>query len=163
VRQNAAFAVVDPVRRNARLTVIDKHSGRNCRVCGAKGGLLALAKALGIDLPNRARVRSNAKREGITLAQYAELKHLDLGFLAGEGLTDAMYAGAPAVWIPFPTEMRLAIGLIDSVFLARRIAFRSCLHPMSVVLGAAERAGLRPVERQRGLLWEVTALAHTRV
>jgi len=59
--------------------------------------------------------------------------------------------------------MRLAIGLIDSVFLARRIAFRSCLHPMSVVLGAAERAGLRPVERQRGLLWEVTALARTRV
>lgn len=76
----------------------------NCRVCGAKGGFLALAKALGIDLPKRASVKSNAKREGITLAQYAELKQLDLGFLTGEGLTDATYAGAPAVWIPFPAE-----------------------------------------------------------
>jgi hypothetical protein len=34
---------------------------------------------------------------------------------------------------------------------------------MNVVLGAAERAGLRPVERQRGLFWEVTALARSRV
>jgi hypothetical protein len=74
----------------------------SCPVCGAKGGFVPLAKALGIDLPKRASMKPNAKREGITLAQYAELKHLDLGFLASEGLADATYAGAPAVWIPAP-------------------------------------------------------------
>jgi hypothetical protein len=38
---------------------------------------------------------------GCTLTQYAELKGLPIAFLAGQGLSDISYQGAPAVRIPY--------------------------------------------------------------
>lgn len=78
----------------------------SCPVCGAGGGILELASALAIDVRARgeglpgAGPRRTAKPTGINLDEYARLKQLDPALLRADGVEDATYCRAPAVWIP---------------------------------------------------------------
>jgi hypothetical protein len=121
----------------------------NCRVCGAKGGFAALAKALGIDWPKRANVKSNAKREGITLAQYAELKQLDPKLLITDGVADMTYHDAPAVWIPAP----LPDGTVDGAG-QFRVKVKGPGHLISAAGMKARPLGLHRLDlaRERGYI-----------
>jgi magnesium-protoporphyrin O-methyltransferase len=61
----------------------------------------------------------------------------------------------------FPRERRLTrIGFGGLNLLSRllRWEYRSFIHPVAEILGAAERRGLKPVDDHRGLVWQIVAL-----
>lgn len=61
----------------------------------------------------------------------------------------------------FPRERRLtriAFGGLNVGARLLRWEYRSFIHPVSEIIGAAERRGLKQVEEHRGLIWQVAAL-----
>ncbi|MEX0816433.1 MAG: methyltransferase [Gaiellales bacterium] len=61
----------------------------------------------------------------------------------------------------FPRERRLTrigFGGLNLVARLLRWEYRSFIHPVSEIIGAAERRGLKQVEEHRGLIWQVVAL-----
>lgn len=64
----------------------------------------------------------------------------------------------------FPRERRLTrigFGGLNLVARLLRWEYRSFIHPVSEIIGAAERRGLKQVEEHRGLIWQVVALERT--
>jgi SAM-dependent methyltransferase len=60
----------------------------------------------------------------------------------------------------FPRERRLTrigFGGLNLVSRLLRWEYRSFIHPIAEILGAAERRGLKPVHEHRGLIWQVAA------
>lgn len=88
--------------------------GYKCFVCDAEGGLLALARHLGVEI-------APAGPAGLTVARYAAAKRLPLEFLRSLGLADATWYGKPALEIPYRNEsgqviarrVRKALGSLD--------------------------------------------------
>jgi magnesium-protoporphyrin O-methyltransferase len=61
----------------------------------------------------------------------------------------------------FPRERRLTrigFGGLNLISRLLRWEFRSFIHPVAEILGAAERRGLKPVDDHRGLVWQTVAL-----
>jgi magnesium-protoporphyrin O-methyltransferase len=61
----------------------------------------------------------------------------------------------------FPRERRLTrigFGGLNLISRLLRWEFRSFIHPVAEILGAAERRGLKPVDDHRGLVWQIVAL-----
>ena len=61
----------------------------------------------------------------------------------------------------FPVDrwwIRIGIDAANAWLALRGNAFRGYVHPTRVVLAAAERGGLRLVEHERGLIWQLLAL-----
>lgn len=61
----------------------------------------------------------------------------------------------------FPRERRLTrigFGGLNLVSRLLRWEYRSFIHPVAEILGAAERRGLKPVDDHRGLIWQTVAL-----
>jgi magnesium-protoporphyrin O-methyltransferase len=64
----------------------------------------------------------------------------------------------------FPRERRLnriGFGALNLVSRLLRWEYRSFIHPVSEILGAAERRGLKPVQEHRGFVWQVAAFERT--
>ena len=64
----------------------------------------------------------------------------------------------------FPRERRLTrigIGGVNLVSRLLRWEYRSFVHPVPEIMGAAERRGLKPVDEHRGLFWQVAAFERT--
>jgi 2-polyprenyl-3-methyl-5-hydroxy-6-metoxy-1,4-benzoquinol methylase len=65
--------------------------------------------------------------------------------------------------LTYPQErvwIRAGLAVANAFLRVRRCGFRAYAHPVGVILGAAEREGLRLEERvRRGLLWESASLA----
>jgi magnesium-protoporphyrin O-methyltransferase len=64
----------------------------------------------------------------------------------------------------FPRERRLTrigFGGLNLVLRLLRWEYRSFIHPVGEILGAAERRGLKPVEEHRGFVWQVAAFERT--
>jgi 2-polyprenyl-3-methyl-5-hydroxy-6-metoxy-1,4-benzoquinol methylase len=56
---------------------------------------------------------------------------------------------------------RAVVALLNVFFVVRRLRFRSFGHPISTIVAAGERAGLRVVGRHRGFVWQFIALERT--
>ena len=54
--------------------------------------------------------------------------------------------------------IRVGLGLMNVGARLLRWEFRSFIHPVAEILGAAERRGLKPVDDHRGLVWQTVAL-----
>lgn len=64
----------------------------------------------------------------------------------------------------FPRERRLTrigFGGLNLVLRLLRWEYRSFIHPVGEILGAAERRGLEPVDEHRGFVWQVAAFERT--
>lgn len=61
----------------------------------------------------------------------------------------------------FPRERRLTRFAFGGLNLAARLLrweYRSFIHPVAEILGAAERRGLKLADEHRGLIWQIVAL-----
>jgi 2-polyprenyl-3-methyl-5-hydroxy-6-metoxy-1,4-benzoquinol methylase len=62
--------------------------------------------------------------------------------------------------LSFPRERRLnriGFGAINALARLLRWEYRSFIHPVAQIMGAAERRGLRPAHSERGLIWQIAA------
>jgi hypothetical protein len=126
----------------------------HCDVCGAGGGVVDLARRLGLTLagsgpsggrgaplsPPRARA---TVQPGLTLAQYAAAKQLPVDFLRGLGLSDVFIGGQDVVRIPYLDEVgnELAVRFRVSLDGDQRFKWRTGATPH--LYGLARLAGAR--------------------
>jgi ubiquinone/menaquinone biosynthesis C-methylase UbiE len=64
----------------------------------------------------------------------------------------------------FPRErllIRLGLNAVNAVARLLRWEYRSFVHPVAGILGAAEQRGLRPVDSHKGFIWQSAALERT--
>ncbi|PWH18805.1 MAG: hypothetical protein DDG58_06040 [Ardenticatenia bacterium] len=74
--------------------------GYHCFACGAQGGLIQLARYLGVAVARKHRPTRNG-HQSFTLDDYARLKGLPHTFLSALGVSDRTYHARTAVAIPY--------------------------------------------------------------
>ena len=84
-----------PCRREVGNFSVSSEGKYHCFACGAEGGALTLAQQLGIEVPRTELAGP------VTLAAYADVKRLDVGFPRRFGPAGSALSNEPAMRIPY--------------------------------------------------------------